>query len=391
MCNRWIWLPLAAAILWPTAGFSATGRVVLVENEAMLEQAGHWVPARLGMDVEVSAASTGVAGRLQLRMKDGALIVLPPASKVQFSDDSKANLALVLGGLRLTTTSPDVFWTVRALDRQIRASGYLKLHTCMTGCTLPAGVYGRGHGGEAMVEYAGGRSVLKEKIFRLSSTGNRPEVLVKPPSILDDDTNLTLAELARQAVTNRLLTGIEAFRKSDYLVAKAELLAVQTENPSETVVSYYLGLIALEQQDNAQALLLLQKYLKDDPQAAIEREVPKTITLLSTHQLQEEVARALTQEKSLANAPPEPNSIAVQTFASRGDPIYRAMAKGIAAVVIADLTQVPGLKVLEREKVQKLLAEMRLGDSGLTEESSAVRSGRLMRAEKVIVGSFGAQ
>jgi hypothetical protein len=56
-----------------------------------------------------------------------------------------------------------------------------------------------------------------------------------------------------------------------------------------------------------------------------------------------------------------------------------------------DLTQVPGLKVLEREKVQKLLAEMRLGDSGLAEDATAVRTGRMMRAEKVIVGSFGAQ
>jgi len=71
--------------------------------------------------------------------------------------------------------------------------------------------------------------------------------------------------------------------------------------------------------------------------------------------------------------------------------MYRAMSKGIAAIVIADLTQVPGLKVLEREKVQKLLAEMRLGESGLTENSTAVRTGRMMRAEKVIVGSFGAQ
>ena len=391
MCNRWIGLPLAVAMCWPAVGFSATGRVVLAEPDSLIEQAGQWLPARLGQEFDASTASTGANGRLQLRMSDGALVALPPASKVQFMQGASATVMLLQGGLRLTTPSPDTYWTVFALERQIRASGYLKLQTCAVGCTLAAGVYGRVHGGEAIVEYAGGRSVLKGKIFRLAATGTRPEVLVKAPAVLDDTPNLAQAENARQALTKRLLTGIEAFSKDDFVVAKTELEAVQAENPSETVVSYYLGLIALEKQDNAQALLLLQKYLKEDPQAAIDREVPKTITLLSTHQLQEEVASALAQEKTLVNAPPEPNSIAVQTFASRGDPIYRAMAKGIAAVVIADLSQVPGLKVLEREKVQKLLAEMRLGDSGLTGESSAVRSGRLMRAEKVIVGSFGAQ
>jgi hypothetical protein len=34
---------------------------------------------------------------------------------------------------------------------------------------------------------------------------------------------------------------------------------------------------------------------------------------------------------------------------------------------------------------------MKLGDAGLADPASAVRSGRLMRAEKVIVGNFEVQ
>ena len=37
-----------------------------------------------------------------------------------------------------------------------------------------------------------------------------------------------------------------------------------------------------------------------------------------------------------------------------------AVPKGIAAMIIADLDKVPGLKVLEREKVQVLLDEMNI-------------------------------
>jgi hypothetical protein len=41
--------------------------------------------------------------------------------------------------------------------------------------------------------------------------------------------------------------------------------------------------------------------------------------------------------------------------------------------------------------VQLLVNEAKLGDSGLADTQSAVRSGRLMRAEKVVVGNFEVQ
>ena len=103
------------------------------------------------------------------------------------------------------------------------------------------------------------------------------------------------------------------------------------------------------------------------------------------------MAAAVAREQDVVATPPEPGSIAVQAFVNQGDESYRAMAKGLAAMIIADLSKVPGLKVLEREKVQLLLDEMKLGDAGLADPAGAVRSGRLMRAEKVIVGNFEVQ
>jgi curli biogenesis system outer membrane secretion channel CsgG len=166
---------------------------------------------------------------------------------------------------------------------------------------------------------------------------------------------------------------------------------VRAAAPGETVVPYYLGLMALKREDNAAALTLLQQYTREDPEGAAARDVPKTLTLLSSTQLRQEVAATVAREKDTAVTPPEPGSIAVQAFVNNGDEAYRAMAKGLAAMIIADLSKVPGLKVLEREKVQLLVNEARLGDSGLADKESAVRSGRLMRAEKVVVGNFEVQ
>ena len=150
-------------------------------------------------------------------------------------------------------------------------------------------------------------------------------------------------------------------------------------------------MIALRKEDNAAALTWLQQYAREDPEGASARDVPKTLTLLSSAQLQQEVASAVAREKEVVSSPPEPGSIAVQAFVNQGDASYRAMAKGLAAMIIADLSKVPGLKVLEREKVQLLVNEAKLGDSGLADTQSAVRSGRLMRAEKVVVGNFEVQ
>ena len=166
---------------------------------------------------------------------------------------------------------------------------------------------------------------------------------------------------------------------------------VRESLPAETLVPYYRGLIALRREDNAAALGHLQQYAREDPDGATARDVPKTLTLLSSNQLQQEVAAAVARERQSGAAAPEPNSIAVQAFVNHGDAQYRAMAKGLAAMVIADLSKVPGLSVLEREKVQLLMDEAKLGDSGLADRASAVRSGRLMRAEKVIVGNFEVQ
>jgi hypothetical protein len=206
--------------------------------------------------------------------------------------------------------------------------------------------------------------------------------------VFDDTSNQAAAARVRTEVADQLRIALEAFRDGKDDVARAQLDRVHALAPGEPIVDYYQGLIALRQGDNAAALEHLKLYSRQDPDGAASRDIAKTLTLLSSSQLQLEVASAVQREQQVASAPPEPNSIAVNAFVNHGDESYRAMSKGLAAMIIADLSKVPGLKVLEREKVQLLVNEMKLGDSGLADSASAVRSGRLMRAEKVIVGNF---
>lgn len=330
--------------------------------------------------------ATGVDGRAQLRLADGTVIALAPASQLRLAAEGR-QLTLQRGGLALSTV-PDKPWQIDLPGRSIRTNGFLRLQDCAAGCAAEPGLYGRVSAGEAVLEYQGGRAVLRGRSFRWAGAAERPELLAVPPALLDNPASEQAAVRARAEVAQLLKTGLEHFNANRDGEAIRALQQVRDIAPGEPIVPYYLGLIALRSNETQTAINWLQQYVREDPDGAAQREVPKTLTLLSSAQLQQEVRAAVEREREVVGTPPEPGSIAVQAFVNQGDPNYRAMAKGLAAMIIADLSKVPGLKVLEREKVQLLVEEVKLGDSGLADRNSAVRSGRLMRAEKVVVGNF---
>ena len=374
-------LAAGLALAQPASG----PRVLLVQGDARADGQ----PLAAGQPLPAAAAvllSTAAGARVQLLLADGTLLSLPAASEARLAA-AERQVRLARGGLRLVPAGSEA-WRVDLEGRSLRAVGFLQLQDCAAGCAQPPGLYGRTAAGEAVLEYTGGRVVLRNRSFRWPSATARPEVVPEALALLDDSSSLQAAERVRREAAEALKAGIEAFAASDDGTATAQLERSLALAPGQSLPSYYLGLIALRRDDTARALVLLQAYAQADPEGAASRDVPKTLTLLSSAALRAEVAQAVASEQQVMSAPPEPGSIAVRAFLNQGDPAYRAMAKGLAALVIADLARVPGLKVLEREKVELLVGEARLGDSGLADRASAVRSGRLMRAEKVVVGNF---
>jgi hypothetical protein len=332
---------------------------------------------------------TGSSGETQIRLADGTLLTLLPDSEIALDADPGAAIELTAGGVDVMPAKG--YRTVRHGRYSLRTNGLLKLRTCARGCNEPPGLYGRPLAGETIVEYAGGRVVVRNRPFHAGTDGRRPVTLAREPALFGDPQRLQRAELAKARLADELRMGMTAFKDGDYDKAREHLERVSQQSPSEHIVSYTLGLIALDAKDNAGALRHFQQYSQAAPEAARERGVNQMITLLLSNQLEQEVRQAMLLERSLSSEPPEPNTIAVQPFTNRSDPAYGVLAKGIAAMVITDLSKVPGLKVLERQMVQRLLDEIRLSESGAVDQDSLVRAGRLMRAEKVIVGGFGVE
>jgi len=107
------------------------------------------------------------------------------------------------------------------------------------------------------------------------------------------------------------------------------------------------------------------------------------------NQITKEVQEAVQKEKYLSvNSIPE-NTIAVYYFSNQtGNAELDPLQKGLTDMLITDLTQVKSLKVLERTRLQVLIDELKLGETGAVDQSTAPRFGRLLGARRIINGAF---
>ena len=185
--------------------------------------------------------------------------------------------------------------------------------------------------------------------------------------------------------------GLKLYESKAYDQTITTLTHVQRSFPYNSLVAYYLGLAHLAKEDLRSTVQQWRLYEKIDPKGALKNETSKHLTVLMSKRMKEEVREILAQEKALSQSEPEPNSVAIPPFANRGDAKFNVMAKGITAMIIADLSKVPGIKVLERAKMQHLVNEIKLSQSGLVSEKTKVRAGRIMKAEKLIIGDFTAK
>lgn len=88
-------------------------------------------------------------------------------------------------------------------------------------------------------------------------------------------------------------------------------------------------------------------------------------------------------------APAAGPRIAVVEFASAStDKELEALGKGLQSMVATDLAQVPGLHLVERERLKEVQAELKLGRSGQLDKATAARVGKLAGATHLLGGTY---
>jgi TolB-like protein len=85
----------------------------------------------------------------------------------------------------------------------------------------------------------------------------------------------------------------------------------------------------------------------------------------------------------------EPATVAVMYFDYDGKDADLAMLrKGLAQMLITDLVATPAIRVVERDRLQEVIGELKLQATSKIDAASAVKAGKLLGARYLVVGGY---
>jgi curli biogenesis system outer membrane secretion channel CsgG len=98
---------------------------------------------------------------------------------------------------------------------------------------------------------------------------------------------------------------------------------------------------------------------------------------------------ALSAPARRAAAPAPPATVAILYFDYEGKtPGLEVLRKGLAQMLITDLSSNPSFQIVERGRLEALLAEQKLGATGKLDPATAARVGRLLGARYMVMGGY---
>ena len=171
--------------------------------------------------------------------------------------------------------------------------------------------------------------------------------------------------------------------------AEKHLEEARSHDPENGRAALILGLVHERRGDRTAAIAAYRSYAQMGRLSRTRKLIKARLDRLVREQIQEETKKALAREEMLDVERISENTIAVSPFRNAGenrslDPLQ----KGLAEMMVTDLTKVPSLQVVERLRMQEMMKEIGLGMTGAVDASTAPRLGNLLGANKVVNGTF---
>lgn len=186
----------------------------------------------------------------------------------------------------------------------------------------------------------------------------------------------------------RRLLGIAYYKSGQPGPAAVELTKALAIRPDDPDARYYLGLAELREGNEDAAVANWKRY-HDPARPAVQQTLNRQLTLLEISQSIKLAKKAIANEEALQTKAPQPGSVAVfYYYDATPDQQFRYLQKALAAMIISDLSQVESLTVVERLRVQYLLEEMAMGRTDIVDPGTAPRTGRLLGAESLVIGTL---
>ena len=183
--------------------------------------------------------------------------------------------------------------------------------------------------------------------------------------------------------------GVAYLEDRQYQTARRALLQAFKRDTRDAKTLFYLGLV-LEFEKRTNLARSIYQTHRTVPRFSSYRKLMRARYYQLTRQaLQNDTRALLAQESEVSADSIVANAVAVFPLLYQGkNEEMAALSKGLAEMIITDLSQVQQLEVVDRVRVQALFDEMALGQTGLVDEATAARAGSLIRAGKVVRGIY---
>lgn len=171
----------------------------------------------------------------------------------------------------------------------------------------------------------------------------------------------------------------------EYGPARGALLRAVTLRPADGQALYSLGLVNEALGVPAEAEAVYSRYAQIPDGDAYRDSLRGRYDAVVRRRLQTQFADALAAD-SVASVSGT-DAVGVLPFAYVGpDPQYAALGRGMAEVLSVDLATVGGLTVVERVRLDALLAEYDLARRGQLDPATVPRAGGLLRVDRLVGG-----
>lgn len=175
----------------------------------------------------------------------------------------------------------------------------------------------------------------------------------------------------------------------EHNIAKDYIDRAITIKPDDPAAILYKGVNLEHFGKPGEAVEYYKRYV-DVPESSPYREVMEGRFLWIKRQTDyADVKLMIQQEDQISSAEISPNTMAVFPLIYQGiNPDYVPLSRGFSEMVSIDLAKIPRLTILERIRIQAVLDELKFAQSGYVDESTAPRSGRILRAGTIVSGDY---
>ena len=180
--------------------------------------------------------------------------------------------------------------------------------------------------------------------------------------------------------------GVAYFKGGRFTDARAALQRASSMAPGDGVAALYLGLTAEAQNDVPAARAAYESYLRIGRTRGVKNQIAERLSVIARNENEAAAKQAIAQEQRLSSVAGSPRTVGVMPFVFSGsDTSLRPLERGFAELVATDLSRSAQITVVERDRLQALLAEMRISQAA---DSGSVRLGRILQAGRLVGGNI---